>query len=82
MTYEEAVKMINSTDVYHTNKYGFASKWKIIPKGTNDYLNYINDLLSKCIVIDNEAVKKYSSDNEFLIMSFVCRFLAEENFRF
>ncbi len=81
MTYDEALKMINSTDTYHKNQYGFNSKWKIVPKGKDDYLKYLNDLLNKCIVINNTDVINYSSDSEYAVQSFVCRFLAEEGFR-
>jgi hypothetical protein len=78
MTYEQALKMINSTDVYHKNQFGFLSKWKIVPGNTEDYINCLNDLYKNKVLINNENIVNYSSDNDFAIMSFICKYLPEE----
>lgn len=80
MTYDEALLVINSTDVYHLNENGFKAKLKIVPKKKDDLIRYYTDLFSKGIIINNYDVKKYSSDSEYEVMSILCRFLPEENF--
>ena len=77
MTYQNAQDLITSHGEYY-NDLGRPFKRKIIPKKSVDIYNYMSDLFSKHNSISNEDSKKYSSDNEFAVMSFDITYLNED----
>ncbi|MCL9804780.1 hypothetical protein NAT51_04565 [Flavobacterium amniphilum] len=74
MTFEEALKMIETHGEYH-NYLDRTFKTKVLPKNPNDLMTYFSDLFVKRIYISNEDAKKYSSDNHFQISSFDIDFI-------
>jgi len=76
MTYTEALEMIKIHGEYYTD-FGNTFKRKVIPLNTDDIHKYMCDILVNRLIISNEDVKNYSSNNKFSIMGFDIRFINE-----
>jgi hypothetical protein len=77
MTYQDAQEMITIHGEYYSDL-GRPFKRKIIPKKSDDVYKYMSDLFSKHNSISNEDAKRYSSNNEFAVMSFDITYLNED----